>query len=211
MEKDTSTLVQALVALLLILGIAMGMVYWVTATSYNNKVESVKSEYSSRFKDLADETIKSKAEVSKMQEFNFWCTDCHQITERFHNPETITKLAVAKNRTRRVCVNCHGFSIHTIHGDKLESGQLLCQRCHIVDGKLVKPKPLPGDILVCEQCHWDGNFIDIHINHGKATCLNCHVGGVSNVHKGTEMNAQIDAAGSVLDSEVDLTPVDIVP
>jgi Zn finger protein HypA/HybF involved in hydrogenase expression len=211
MEKDTTTLLQALIALMLILGIAMGMVYWVTATGYNNKVDTVKSSYSDTFKQLAAETTKSQAALADMQEVRFWCTDCHLITQQFHTPERITTLAVAKEREPRVCVHCHGFSIHTIHTDKLERGELECEKCHIVEGKLTKPKPLPGDILVCQQCHWDGNYIEIHITHGKATCLNCHVGGVKNVHKGTEMNDQKIIVDSVPDSEVDLSVVEIVP
>ncbi len=211
MEKDTATLIQALVALLLILGVAMGMVYWVTATSYNKKVETVRSSYSERFKQLAAETTKSQAEVAEMAEIRFWCTDCHRITDEFHDPVSITILAEAKDRNPRVCVHCHGFSIHTVHSDKVTSGALECEDCHIAEGKLVKPRPKPGDILVCQQCHWNGNYIDIHITHGRATCLNCHVGGVANVHRATGMDGQLNAIKEVPEFSVNLTVVDIVP
>ncbi|GBE19021.1 doubled CXXCH motif [archaeon BMS3Abin16] len=211
MEKDTTALAQALVALMLILGVAMGMVYWVTATSYTSKIETVKTAYDTKFDELADDAIQSKTALAQMQEVRFWCTDCHKITQKFHNPESITILADAKEREPRVCVQCHGFSIHTIHGDKLETGDLQCQRCHIVDGKLVKPKPRQGDILVCQQCHYEGNYIDIHITNGKATCLNCHVGGVTTVHKGTDMNAQLEFIERTPREDVDLSIVEIVP
>jgi len=211
MEKDTATLVQALVALLLILGIAMGMVYWVTATSYNKKVETVKSSYSERFNELAKEVTKAESDVAQMKEIRFWCTDCHQVVEKFHSPANITILAESKQRKPRVCVQCHGFSIHTIHENKMQSGQLQCEKCHIVEGKLIKPRPRPGDILVCQQCHYEGNYIDIHINFGKATCLNCHVGGVSNVHKNTAMNAQPELIGKIPPGSINLSVITIVP
>jgi Zn finger protein HypA/HybF involved in hydrogenase expression len=211
MEKDTATLVQALVALMVILGIAMGMVYWVTATSYNKKIETIKSSYSERFDELAKEVAERSKEVSQIEEERFWCTDCHIYPKVFHTPRNITILANEKNRPPRVCVHCHGFSIHTIHKKKLDSGQLQCQRCHFVEGKLIKPKPRKGDILVCQQCHWDGNYIEIHIEHGKATCLNCHVGGVFNVHKNTQANAQPELIEKANLSEVDLSVINIVP
>ncbi|MFQ5800608.1 MAG: hypothetical protein ACE5HH_02660, partial [Candidatus Hydrothermarchaeales archaeon] len=199
------------VAPVLILGIAMGMVYWVTASSYNKKIDSIKSSYSERFDALVQEVTQRETAMRQMQEVRFWCTDCHQIVEQFHNPEDITILAEAKDRKPRVCVHCHGFTIHSIHEKKLDTGQLQCEGCHSVEGKLIKPRPRQGDILVCEQCHWEGNYIDIHIKHGKATCLNCHVGGVENVHKKTSMNAQKDLIGEVNLSEVDLSVINIVP
>jgi Zn finger protein HypA/HybF involved in hydrogenase expression len=211
MEKDTATLIQALVALMLILGISMGMVYWVTAASYNKKIDTVKSSYSDRFKDLAQEVTKAETAVSEMQEVRFWCTDCHTVTDKFHTPESITVLADAKDRNPRVCVHCHGFSIHTIHGAVLQTGNVECEQCHIANGKLVKPKPRPGDIVVCQQCHYEGNYIDIHITYGKATCLNCHVGGVTNVHKQTDMNEQVDIIEGHSLTGVDLSVIDIVP
>jgi Zn finger protein HypA/HybF involved in hydrogenase expression len=211
MEKDTIALAQALVALMLILGVAIGMVYWVTAASYNNKIDSVKTTYDARFDELADDAIQSKTALAQMQEVRFWCTDCHQITQQFHDTESITILAEAKEREPRICVQCHGFSIHTIHGDKMEIGELECEKCHIVDGKLTKPRPRENDIVVCQQCHYEGNYIDIHINFGKATCLNCHVGGVSVVHKNTAQNAQLDLIESTPRFDVDLSVVEIVP
>lgn len=211
MEKDTITLVQSLVALMLILGVAMGMVYWVTASAYNNKIETVKETFGERFDQLASEVVERESDLAQMQEVRYWCTDCHQITEKFHTPESISILAVAKDRKPRICVHCHGFSIHTIHGDKLETGQLQCEKCHIANGKLIKPKPREGDIVVCQQCHWEGNYIDVHIKHGKATCLNCHVGGVTTVHIKTDMNAQLEAISEVPPGDADLSVVNIVP
>lgn len=210
MEKDTATLVQALVALMVILGIAMGMVYWVTATSYSKKIDSLKTSYGERLNTLNKDVSEKETAVKQIQEVRFWCTDCHAIVEQFHNPKDITRLAAVKDRQPRVCVHCHGFSIHTIHKKKLDANQLQCQKCHFVEGKLIKPKPRDGDMLVCQQCHWEGNYIDIHIKHGKATCLNCHVGGVANVHKNTRANAQrtlIDESNLT----VDVSPIQIVP
>ncbi|MEE9594806.1 MAG: hypothetical protein V3V92_05340 [Candidatus Hydrothermarchaeales archaeon] len=211
MKKESKLIIQTLLALMVAFGVAMGVSYWATTTSYNKKIDVLQSSYDERLNILTKVVSEKETEVLQMQDLRFWCTDCHQIVEQFHNPKDISILAVAKERKARVCVHCHGFSIHTIHRNKLDTGQLQCERCHFVEGKVIRPKPRPGDLLVCQQCHWEGNYIDIHINHGKATCLNCHVGGVTNVHKGTLMNAQKLLIGEIDPNEVDLSVVDIIP
>jgi len=193
------------------LAMAMGAAYLVTSASYAKKIDALQSSYNERFAALTSEVTESKTQMRQIEESRFWCTDCHEIVEQFHNPKDISILAMAKERKARVCVHCHGFSVHTIHRHKLDTGQIQCQRCHFVDGKVIRPRPRPGDLLVCQQCHWEGNYIDIHINHGKATCLNCHVGGVTNVHKGTSMNAQKILIGEIDPDDVDLSVIEIIP
>ncbi len=152
----------------------------------------------------------------------FECHDPEQ-TLGFHYPDTIMGIEEFKGIRRRICVDCHGpqgtdpdspmtaeskikwveekghFRLssdvpHGIHANKLESGAMACETCHLIkDGdptqlgiELATPIPGQGQILVCEMCHLPstpGNYINVHIFSGHQVCNTCHTGEMKDIHK----------------------------
>jgi len=152
----------------------------------------------------------------------FECHDAEH-TLSFHYPDTIMEIEEFKGIRRRICVDCHGptgtdpdspmtpdskitwveeeghFRLssdvpHGIHLNKVESGAMACETCHLIkDGdptqlgsELANPVPGEGQILVCQMCHLPsdpGNYISVHIFSGHQVCSTCHTGEIKDIHK----------------------------
>lgn len=92
----------------------------------------------------------------------------------------------------KLCINCHGSQVHTIH---IGTGtvNLNCDLCHGSPPKVPKVEPGegPGHYSVCEKCHApppdnlqpsNGNLVTIHLSRSKY-CTNCHGIDVGIIHE----------------------------
>jgi hypothetical protein len=126
------------------------------------------------------------------------CIICHGDIRSFHTASIIYLIDKEKGLNPRLCIVCHGPKIHSIHWDLLQSDYIICDTCHDIGGKFIKPQAEEGQLLVCEVCHSRGNYIKIHIE-GKILegapidekwiregtrhqCDTCHVGDFSVLH-----------------------------
>lgn len=98
----------------------------------------------------------------------------------------------------KLCINCHGSQVHTIH---IGPGtiDLKCDSCHGFPPKIpaVEKGEGPGHYSVCEQCHAsppdnlkpsNGNLVVIHLSRTKY-CTNCHGTDITLIHEKAISNA----------------------
>lgn len=145
-------------------------------------------------------SVFESAVINEAEELD--CTQCHYIksTKEFHLPQNILRIEEENNLQRKICVDCHSLPglpnasvgengvftvpaklIHAIHEKKIESGELICDTCHMRDGQLYTPKAdvSAGQVIVCQNCKAhpeEGNYITIHFEIGKKKCIICHEG-----------------------------------
>jgi hypothetical protein len=126
------------------------------------------------------------------------CLKCHGDVKGFHTTEAISIIDERKGISPRLCIVCHGQTVHTIHWEILKSEYIICDTCHGYKEEFVVPEAREGQLLVCELCHSGGNYIKIHIEgtildgapidvkwmkEGSShQCDTCHVGELETVH-----------------------------
>ncbi len=123
--------------------------------------------------------VKKKPEVKPVVKKPV-CEECHKNVGDFHYIPILSKIQEMKGLPKRDCTTCHGKveQVHDIHKRKLEAGEIKCDTCHRIGGKLVIPKKLPNQTYVCERCHGNGNYIVIH----KSRCERCHPTNIKAIH-----------------------------
>ncbi len=205
----------------LIIGVVLsaGIAYQLSGTQYESTIKEKEAQIS----DLNQDILAKESQLQSLQssyatgtvspvtgvsEGEVDCLLCHDLTKTkaFHVPQTIMKIDAAKDKRRRICIDCHGpLGPPWSADEQLTELDLISYDSSVGENGVfrfpnkvphsIHKRKLDAGIMKCETCHViDGQFIIPQADTAKGqvlVCQNCK----NHPEEGNYVTIHVEMAG----------------